>query len=388
MKKVIIFTPLFLFASLLSDLKIKEFNLDKLKSVKDSKETKYSWINPVMLKYSYQKDNTLGVSTTTKLFSVSINQPIFKTGAIYYSIKYAKVAKKYNLDTIELQKRELIKTALDLAYDYRITKLNKKILEYKIRNAEIDVERKKEAFLSGSGDSSQLDNSILNLNNLKLSLQDVISNLNNIKYSFSNISDLDIESVDLPKLRLISKDRYLNENLELLSQKNFKKIKKYLYKMQLGNQLLNISVNGSWNYKDYKNKLQNDKQNYYIVGISASLPLDINAKTRVEKTKIDYLKSKLLVQDKKRELLNTYMLILNQIKTLREKIRIYNENIKIYDNLIKTTDESIKAGSATYLDLEILKNSKNAAVLNKQIINYQIQKQLLNLYYKLISFKD
>ena len=388
MKKIIIFTPLFLFASLLSDLKMKEFNLDKLKSIKDSKETKYSWINPIMLKYTYQKDNTLGIVTSTKLFSISINQPIFKTGAIYYSIKYASFAKKYNLDSIELQKRELIKTAYDLVYDYRITKLNKKILEYKIKNAKIDVERKKEAFLSGSGDSSQLDNAILNLNNLKLSLQDVISNLNKIKYSFSNISDLDIESVNLPKLRLISKNRYLNENLELLSKQNLKKIKKYLYKMQLGNQLLSVSINGSWNYKDYKNKLQSDKQNYYIVGISASLPIDINAKTRVEKTKIDYLKSKLLLQDKKKELLNSYLLVLNQIKTLKEKLKIYDENINIYDNLIKTTKESIKAGSATYLDLEVLENSKSAALLNKQIIKYQIQKQLLSLYYKLISFKN
>jgi outer membrane protein TolC len=326
--------------------------------------------------------------TSTKLFSISINQPIFKTGAIYYSIKYAAVSKKYNLDSIELQKRELIKTAYDLVYDYRITKLNKRILEYKIKNAKIDVERKKEAFLSGTGDSSQLDNAILNLNNLKLSLKDVVSNLNKIKYSFANISDLDIENVNLPKLRIISKNRYLNENLELLSQENFKKIKKYLYKMQLGNQLLSVSINGSWNYKDYKNKLQSDKQNYYIVGISASLPIDINAKTRVEKTKIDYLKSKLLLEDKKEELLNNYLLVLNQIKTLKEKLKIYDENIKIYDNLIKTTKESIKAGSATYLDLEVLENSKSAALLNKQIINYQIQKQLLNLYYKLLSFKN
>ncbi len=387
-KIVLLITPFLLFASILSELKIKELELDKIKSIKDSKETKYSWINPVIIQYTYQKDNIQNIKTTTKLFTVSINQPIFKTGAIYYSIKYAKASKKYNLNRIELQKRELIKRAYELVYDYKIAMLNKKILEYKIKNAKIDVERKKEAFLKGTGDSSQLDNAILNLNSLKLSLEDIVSNIHQIKYNFFDLSDLKIDEIKPPFFKIIQKDDYLNKNLELISQKNFKKIKNYLYKMQVGNQLLSISVNGSWNYKNIKNSRNKDEQNYYTIGITASLPIDINAKTRIEKTKIDYLKSGLLIKDKKRELLNTYFLILSQIKTLENKLKVYDENIKIYDNLIKTTMESIKAGSATYEDLEIMENSKMAAVLNKRIINYQIQKKLLTLYYKLVSFSN
>ncbi len=388
MKKLFFLIPFFLYASILSDIKQNELNIDRLKSVKEAKETKRSWINPVMLQYLYQKDNISGYQSTTNQFSISINQPIFKSGAIYYSIKYADILKKYKLKNLELQKRALIKQALDLAFDYKINLLNKKILDLKIKNAKIDVERKKEAFLSGTGDSSLLDNAILNLNNLKLSMQDVISSLIQIKSAFKNLSDVNIETVKLPYFNILSKSEYLNKNIELLTQKEFEKIKYYLYKMQLGNQLLTISFNGSYNYKKYENKRISDKQNYYTVGLSATLPIDMNAKTRVEKTKLDYLKSKYLFEDKKRALLNTFNMILAQINSLKKKIKIYKENIKIYDSLINSTKESIKAGSATQLDLEVLENSKMASFLEIKIINLKIQKNLLELYYKLVSFSN
>jgi len=353
MRKILFFIPFFVYAGILSEIKQKEIDFDRLKTIKDSQETKKSWINPIIFQYSYQKDNTLGSVTTTNLFSISINQPIFKSGAIYYSIKYANLAKKYNLDQVELQKRALIKKALDLVYDYKISKLNEKIVKLKIKNAKIDVKRKKEAFLSGSGDSSLLDNAILGLNSLKLSLEDIRTNINQIKYSFANLSDLNIDNVKLPHFKIISKDKFLNENIELNSQKIYKKIKNYLYKMQVGNQLLTVSFNGSYNYKETENK-KIDKQNYYIVGISASVPFDVNAKTKIEKTKIDYLKSQVLLQDKIKELLNNYKMTIEKINSLKNKLKIYDENVKIYNSLINSTQESMKAGTSTLLDLKLL----------------------------------
>jgi len=383
MRKILFFIPFFVYAGILSEIKQKEIDFDRLKTIKDSQETKKSWINPIIFQYSYQKDNTLGSVTTTNLFSISINQPIFKSGAIYYSIKYANLAKKYNLDQVELQKRALIKKALDLVYDYKISKLNEKIVKLKIKNAKIDVKRKKEAFLSGSGDSSLLDNAILGLNSLKLSLEDIRTNINQIKYSFANLSDLNIDNVKLPHFKIISKDKFLNENIELNSQKIYKKIKNYLYKMQVGNQLLTVSFNGSYNYKETENK-KIDKQNYYIVGISASVPLDVNAKTKIEKTKIDYLKSQVLLQDKIKELLNNYKMTIEKINSLKNKLKIYDENVKIYNSLINSTQESIKAGTSTLLDLEVLQNSKMQAVLNKRIVELQkraLIKKALDLVY-------
>jgi len=390
---VFLLLPALLFGGdLLNDLKQKELSFDKKRIIQDSKETEKSWINPITLKYSYSKDNTLDdITTTSKTFSISINQPVFKSGAIYYSIKYAKHSKKYNELNIEMQRRELIKQALGFAYDYKIAKLNQKIILLNIDNAKIDIAKKKEEFLNGVGDSTLLNNAILKLNNLKLNLADIKSNMKSLKYSFKNISSLNIEKLNLPIFKLISKRQYINSNLEYLAQKKIKKVKYDLYKMQLGNQFLSVNLNGSLNWKksEYSQntpQFQDNRNDYYRFGFSITLPINFNALNKIEKTKIDYLKSEILIKDKQLQLNNAYKNVLSKINALDEKIRIYKENIKIYDDLIASTIDSIEAGNATELDLRILQNSRKTMFVNIDILKLQKQKLLLSLYYKLINW--
>jgi len=390
MKKLIFFFPFFLFANdLLNDLKQKELFFDKQKSIEKSKEVLKSWISPINLTYNYSKDNSLGeIKTTTKTFSISVNQPIFKSGAIYYSIRYAKDSKEFNLLNVELQKRELIKKALDLAFDYKINSLNKKIILLNIENAKIDVKKKKEAFLNGIEDSTSLNNAILNLNKLKLNLEELKANLNNLKYSFNNISNLQIDKINLPKFKLISKEEFINSNIDYLLQKKLKKVKKDLYKMQIGNELLSVNLQASLNWQDieYSNNLQNKNRDFYKIGFNIVLPISFNALNKIEQTKLDYLKSNILIEDKKVALTNEYKSILSQIKLIEKKIAIYKQNIKIYNDLISSTKDSITLGNATLLDLTILKNSKKTNKFNIKILKLQKEKLLLNLYYKLLSY--
>lgn len=392
-KYLILVLPVFLFGGgLLNELKQKELDYDSRYSVQDSKDTEKSWINPVMLQYSYSKDNSTGTVTTSNTFSISVNQPVFKSGAIYYSIKYAENVKNYNLGNIELQRRELIKQALDTAYDYKIDKIKEKIILLNIKNAEIDVMKKKEDFLNGVGDSTLLNNAVLTLNSLKLSLEDIQTGLDSLKYSFADLSSLNLDTIKLPEFKIVPVKKYLNGNLDLIQQKRLKKVKKDLYKMQVGNQLLSVSFNASlnWQKNDYETDtpfLQDGSNNYYRVGLSIDVPISFNAVNKIEKTKLDYLKSQILIQDKKQALVNKYNSIIRQIKSVDKKISIYKNNIKIYDNLINSTLDSIQAGNATNLDLEILENSKKTMYLNIRILKLQKQKLLLNLYYKLVGFK-
>ena len=389
MKRVLIFLPFVAWASLLSDLKLKEIDLDKKEAYHSSKETEKSWINPLMLTYSYSKDNSLGdIKTTNTLFSISVNQPVFKSGAIYYSLKYAKHLKSYTVLNIEKKKRELIKTAYDLAIDYKITKLNEKIILLNIKNAKIDIKKKKEDFLNGVGDSTFLNNAVLNFNSLKLSLEDIKLNLVNLKYSFKNLSSLDIEKVELPKFRLVTKNEFVNKNIDYLIEKKNKKVKKDLYKMQVGNQLLSVNLNASLNWQeiDYsKNtpQLNDVKTDFYRVGVSVTLPLSANALNKIEKSKVEYLKTELNAEDVKNTLINKYYNLVSQIKTLDNKIKIYRENIKIYDDLINSTIESITAGNATEDDLRILKNSQKTMKYNIEITKLKKEKIMLSLYYNL-----
>jgi len=389
-KYLFLFMPMLLNGNnLLNDLKRQELNYDKQQTLQESKDTEKSWIKPITFQYTFALDNSLrNIKTTNKIFSISVNQPIFKSGAIYYSIKYAKHAKSYNFLNIELKKRELIKQALDLAYDYKISKLNKRIILLNIANTEIDIKKKKEEFLNGIGDSTLLNNAILQLNSLKLNLEDLKMNMDNLKYSFENISSLDINKIELPFFKLISKKEFITSNLELIKQERFKKVKYDLYKMELGNQLLSVNLNGSLNWQkiDYSNntpQFQDSKNDYYRIGFSITFPISFNAINKIQKSKIDYLKSQTLIEDKKLQLDNLYLNVSSQLKTFDKKIKIYKENIKIYDDLIASTIDSISAGNATKFDLEILQNSRKTMYINIDILKLQKQKLLLSLYYKL-----
>jgi outer membrane protein len=236
MLKRLIFIPVFLFSyeNILNDYKTNEINLEKNYSIESSKELGKSWLSPINLSFSVNKTN-LNLEHSTKKFTISINQPIFKSGAIYYSIKYAKNLKNYNLKNIELKKREFIKNALNLAIDYKINLINKEIIKLNIENAKIDIKKKKEAFLSGVGDSTLLNDAILKLNSLKLNLAGIDLTLYKLRKNFEKISSLDIEKVKLPKFKLVSKKDYVNNNLEFLLNKNNIKVKKDLYRMNVGN---------------------------------------------------------------------------------------------------------------------------------------------------------
>ena len=381
MKKILLAFPFLLFANLLNDIKQKEFDFDKSYLLQSAKENATSWINPIILQYTFLKDN-IQKTTITKTFSISVNQPIFKSGAIFYSIKYAKHSKEYNLLDLTLKKRELIKKALDIAYDYKIAKINKQILFLNIQNTKIDIKKKKEAFLNGISDATFLNNAILQLNSLLLNLEDVKLSLEKLKNSFNNISSLNIDKLKLPFFKLISKKKYLANNLELIKQKKFKEVKKDLYKMQIGNQLVSVNFNASLNSQINPSKKSLD---FYKVGFSVSLPISFNALNKIEKTKLDYLKSQILIDDKKINLTYEYDSVFKELKTYDKKIQIYKNNIKIYDDLITSTKDSIEAGNATVLDLEILQNSKKTMKLNIEILKLKKQKALLGLYYKLFK---
>jgi len=396
LKKLVLIFPLFLFAkeSILSNLQIKKLNLDKKYTIQDSKETKKSWINPVMLQYSVSQNNSLHtIKTTNQNFSISLNQPIFKSGAIYYSIKYANDNKNYNLKELKLKKRELIKQALDFAIDYKINQLNEELLKLNIDNAKIDVKNKKEQYQNGTLDLSFLNNAIIYLNSLKLSMEDLKMNDVNLKYAFKNISDMNIKNVNIHLFKIIPFNKYIQNNIELNAVKRRSVINNDLYKMQIGNTLFTVSLNASYNYQKTiysKNnfQFQNNTNNFYSVGVGVSLPLDFTAGEKIQKSKINYLNSKLDIIQKRRELKNSFENTLKQIKYIQNKIKIYKQNIKLYNELISTTKDSIKAGNATLDDLETLENTKATNNINIEILKLQIQKLLLNLYYKTTFFSN
>jgi len=389
-KKLIFLVPFLLQANVLSSLENELIQKDTNKAIISGDKLKNSWINPVTLQYKYNQTNQTPTIQKTNQFLISINQPIFKSGAIYNSIKYAKYLKSENLDKIKLQKNTLIKNAYETLFN--IAKINISIKKqlYLIANAKIDIKRKKEQFLSGVIDSSFLDNAIINKNNLEIALNDLYSQKETLINNFKNLSNLDYKSVKLPKFKLISKEEYLN-NLNLEIAKKDIKVKKALKYMNIGDSLVSINLFANYNYIDTKynnpNSIyKNDKNNFYNVGISVTLPLNINIPKTIEEAKIDYLKSVLNYKQTKLQEINKYNTQITKIKNIDNKIKIYQNSIKTYESLIKTTKDNVKAGINTILDLQTLQNTQKINRLN--IVSLEIEKEIemLEVYYKVKLF--
>jgi len=385
MRFLALLIPFLLSAKILSPLQESLLNNDTQKAVISGDKLKDSWINPINLQYKYNRSTQTDEIQTTNQFSISINQPIFKSGAIWASIKYAKYLKLQNLQKTKLQKRTLIKQAYELLFN--IHKLDISIQKQKllIDNAIIDIQRKKEQFLSGVIDSSFLDNAIINKNNLELALKELISNKDELINNFKTLSNLDYKKVKLPHFKLISKDKYLN-NLNIQIAKKEIKVKKALKYMNIGNSLL--SVNFIANYNHIKTQYdketpiyQNNINNFYNVGFSITIPLNVNTLKTIQESKIDYLKSTLNYKNTLLKEISNYKTIISKIKTIDNKIKVYKNTIDTYNSLIKNTKDNIKAGINTILDLRTLINSQKIQNLNIKSLDIEKEIELLNLYY-------
>ena len=385
MKRVLIILPLALLGedSILSTLKQKEFDIDYSKSSIESKKLRDSWINPINMSYIYNKNDEYSQSQTTKSFRIYLDQPIFKSGGIYFAIKYANANKKYSNLNITQQKKALISEALKLLYNYNKTKLLLKKQELLIKNAKIDVLRKKEQYLSGVIDSSFLDRAILTKNQNELKYIELKSSLEDIYNSFKNISDKDPNTLKMPHFKLISEDNFINKNILLKKTKEDLRAKKYFKNMTISRYLPSFSLTASYNKQDASKSsfAPSGKEDYKEYGFKITMPLfDINSFRNIENTKLDYLKSRLISQDKKREQKNLYKNIVKKLKLIDKKVELAKEDILLYKKLYKDTEDRFKAGEKTIYDVQTMKNSLMSRKIDIKI--YKIEKDLilLNLY--------
>ena len=79
--------------------------------MQDSEARKYEWIKPVNFNYGYTDNNEIvgSIPKYTSKSSITIDQPIFKSGGIESTMKYAENLKASSSLSIEQRKKELIK---------------------------------------------------------------------------------------------------------------------------------------------------------------------------------------------------------------------------------------------------------------------------------------
>ena len=343
-----------------------------------------SWISPLMLSYGESRsDQPWGKEARDSTFSVGISQPIFKSGGIYYAVKFANAQEGATAAQIRLQRRQMITQAIEILFDLRKNRLQQRQLRLKIRNDEIDIRRKREQYDAGVIDSSFLNQAILQRNQDRTSLLVLQLAEKNLRNAFSLLSDKNPDNLRLPHLRLISRRRYRQNNLELEAQRLQLAGSEYNSKMTWSKYLPTLSVNADYYDTDSNRPLIGMHDDYYRYGFQISMPLSVNAPQDIEAGRVRYLQQAVQLQDKRKSVASEYKLVLDTIAIIDKKIALARSDEKLYRSLLASTKEQAQAGQKTQLDVETMRNAMEMAKLDAKVYEVEKQIQLLKLYGKI-----
>jgi len=379
----------------ISELKNKEFSYDYEKSLIDKKKLRDSWIQPLQLNYNISKSNPYNedgaVTQQQQKASIVMDQPIFKSGGIYYGIKFAEASYKYNNYTIDVSRRKLIKEAVDLLMKIKQNNLNIEKQKLQIDNSRINLEQKQEQYLNGQLDSGFLNNAIIEKNVVTQSLFDLQTNQERLISKFEAISDMNYEEAKIPHLKLIASDDFIQNNIDIKQVQSESEKKSYNKNVTAAKYLPTLSVVAGYNWDKTEDASFfgggsfNTETKYYNYGLKASMPLDWNTFRDIESSRVEYLKSLVVVDDKKRELQALYEQVTQNLKNYDKKINLTIENRDLYKKLLKDTSQLYTAGYKTEYDVQNLANSVGIEEINIKVFELDKQLELLNLYEKFIN---
>lgn len=370
-------------SDILSDNKELLFDYQFQSNELESDMLSKSWINPVILgynkKYSTQfKDRT----NKTGNYAIQIDQPIFRSGGIYYAIKYSQALRDTNVADITLQKRQMIGDAVSILFNMKKNKLEQKKMKYLIKNDIIDIRQKRDSYDAGLLDSSFLDQAILKKSQDEATLLELQLNLLELKQRFSLLSDKKPEGLRLPTLKLMSKSNYSEQNLELKKDRLRAVQSEYNVNVTRAKYLPSVSLQGQYIDGDLNPLFFNPtlREKYYNYGFSVSMPIDINTFTDIEISKVEKLRAAVQVLDRKDQVVEEYDWIYNSLSILDKKIVLAKKDEKVYQSLFRVTKNLAQVGEKTSLDADIMRNSLNIRKLDQKIYTIDKQIQLLKLY--------
>jgi outer membrane protein TolC len=283
----------------------------------------------------------------------------------------------------------MIKDTIAILMQIKQTEFKEEKQKLQIKNAQINLEQKKEEYFSGQLDSGFLDDAIIQKNVAVSALYDIQTAKEKLISSFHALSDLDYKQVEIPHLEMLNNEEFLNHNIVL--QMNNAQIEKNRYNknVTIAKYLPKVNVTAGYNWKLTTNQSfqvgssvvsNSNELNYYDYGISASIPLDINTFRDIESAKVDFLKAQVVQKDKQRELNSLYEQVMHNIKNFDKKIALSNENITLYTKLLNDTKELYGAGYKTEYDVKTLENSLKIQNINTKIYEIDKQLELLTLY--------
>ncbi len=387
-----VFIALMLFFStlfskdILSKEKEKLFNFQKEIAEKEAKKQKTKWISPLYINASFSKNSPVGgVGTKIRDFYISWRQDLFRSGGIFYAIEYAKALKNSNLLNIDLKRASLIKRAYILKAQIERDNLKLEKLNLLLENRKIDVLIVKEKFKAGNADIARLNETVLREDETR---EDIVTLKNilkgevfELKKLIGDRASLEMKYEDIP---LLSKEEYIKNSIEILIKRSEIDAKREALSVKKASYLPKVSFDGRFGYQNISSFSKEDGRDYSF-GFNVKMPIDYNEKRDIEISRLNYLQSKLLKEDREKELSLEYDKRLNSIKSYEEKIELAKKREKLYKELYDFTKEQVKAGMKTDWDLKSLSNSLKIQKLEEKIQKYNILIEKFSLYFDTVK---
>jgi hypothetical protein len=348
----------------------------------ESDYTKDSWINPLYIESSITKTKIIEdiSQIKSKKISINIEQEIYKSGAIWDTIAKGKNEKVLN-GLHYIQERKLL---LSTIYEY-VIKL-KKIdlyldkLSFLILNKNMEIDKRQNLYLNGLLDINNLDESIIELSDLKNEVQDLNIEKIIILKEFKNLSNKKYQGIKLNILNSTSLEQYMNNNTSVkLKELNLKSA-------LLDNKIINskflpkLSIYGSYGYKE----TQDIDDDYYSYGLKLTLPFDYNSNKQKNIGKLSSSITKTQLYKTKDYEKEFYQYTLNHLKFLDEKINNSNEILSKYNSIYKTIKEMYQNDLQSKEDVLTMKNRLKSIDIDINILRLD-KKLVLNKIFKKIN---
>ena len=369
----------------ISEYKKAQFSYDYEKNEAESSKLRDSWIAPLQLNYNYSRSKPGQKELTNENAAIKMDQPIFQSGGIYYGIKFANASKLFSDYSVDVAKRKMIKEAVATLMQIKQSTLREKAQELQIKNSEINLEQKKEQYLSGQLDSGFLDNAIIQRNIVTQALYDIQTTKEKLINKFQSLSDLEYQSVSIPHLEILNNEEFIAHNIVL--KQNAAEIEKngYYKDVTVAKYLPKVSLTAGYTWSNNEQFISNtfivkNELTYYNYGVKATMPIDINTFRDIESVRVDYLKSQIVQKDKQRELNALFEQVMHNIKNFDKKIALSNENKTLYTKLLADTNELFTAGYKTEYDVDTLRNSLEIQKIDGKVYEIDKQLELLTLY--------
>lgn len=362
---------------LLRENKQNIINAQKQEIEANSQKLKYNWISPLNISSSYSKSDTLddAVSDT----SIKLNQDIFRSGGIGYSIEYADVKLENSLSSLALENSTLYKELFQGLLEYKKLHLILEQNHFTLLNTEIDTFLKTQQYQAGDVDITELNRALREKNAaLKVELlakQTMIEK----EIALKKLTTVELDTIEIPTFELVSKEEFQEANYNMQVAMTNKTLADKEYKITKSSYLPTISANAAYGYLDNPNLDFND--DYYSVGATVSIPLDYNTKATLQESKAIYLQNSLNILESKIDAMALYDAGVSKIENYKAYKSVTQDNIELYTKLIDITSKAVKAGMKTGYDLQTLQNTKKIDELELQISDINIQIELAKLIF-------